>query len=124
MVLPPPPSIRESSVRFKLFSMFKNATENIFASLNGSVLIITAQAKERPIRSKAMRLHIVSFLIEVAERLGGKIKQGSWRLFTPCPQPLAQTSLLAFDVLAYNIKKTKKQKNKIVKDYREPLQKR
>lgn len=72
MVLPLPPSIRESSVRFKLFSMFNNATQNIFASLNGSVLIITAHAKEKPIRSKAMRLHIVCFIIEVAERLGEK----------------------------------------------------
>lgn len=72
MVLPPPPSIRESSVRFKLFSMFNNATENIFASLNGSVLIITTHAKEKPIRSKAMRLHIVCFIIEGAKRLGRK----------------------------------------------------
>lgn len=51
----------ESSVPFKLFSMFNNAMENIFASLTGFVLIISVHSKRKPIRSKAMWLHIVWF---------------------------------------------------------------
>lgn len=69
--------------------MFDNATENIFVSLSGSVLIISAHAKEKPIRSKAMRLHIVCFIIEVAERLGGK-ENNAYGGFRALPPTLTQ----------------------------------
>lgn len=39
----------ESSVPFKLFSMFNNSMENIFASFSGFVLIISAHSKGKPI---------------------------------------------------------------------------
>lgn len=59
MVLPPPPGTRSPHNTFKLFNMFNNAVESTFASLNGSVLIISTHMKTKPIKSKAMRLHMV-----------------------------------------------------------------
>lgn len=47
MISPPLKSTRESSVYFKLFSMFNNATENISVC----VLIIRAHLKGKPVRT-------------------------------------------------------------------------
>lgn len=44
---------------FKLFSMFNNAMKSTFASLKGSVLIISTHMKTTPIKSKAMKSYMV-----------------------------------------------------------------
>ena len=111
---------------FKLFSMFNNAMKSTFASLNGSVLIISTHMKTKPIKSKAMRLHIV-YLKYRQRREWVKVKQCSRRLFIPSPQPSPSTSLLSFFVLTYTTKKTnkqKKQRNKIIEEYQESWQER
>lgn len=102
-----PPSIRESSVRFKLFSMFNNATKKMFTLLNGSVLVISTHLKRKPIRSKAMKLHIVHYKQRQQRdwRKNYSNAHGSFSFLASNTN--SQLHLSLFCVLAYTIKKTK-----------------